>query len=100
MKDATRGASLPQTLSRDFLAQICCPQTRVPLRVLEGRALRILESAALRDASGRLCSEWEGVLALADGTAIFPVRAGIPVLLVEERVPVPEPLVSQLRDVF
>jgi uncharacterized protein YbaR (Trm112 family) len=66
--------------------------------MLERRALQILESAALRDAHGRLCAEWAGVLSVADGTAIFPVRAGIPVLLMEERVPVPEPLVSQLRD--
>lgn len=85
------------TPSPDFLALLCCPQTRVPLRVVEGRARQVLESGAVCDAAGRSCAAWEGALALADGTACFPVRAGIPVLLLEERVSVPASLISALK---
>lgn len=72
-----------------------CPVTGQALRVVEKSRLEEINQAAAagslahpdgRPAEGRL----EAALVTADGARVYPVRDGIPVMLEEESVVLPE----------
>ena len=76
-------------LAPDLLAILVCPETRQPLVVADAEALAFanarIATGTVRDASGELVSEpLTEALATTDGRRIYPVRNGIPILLVEE----------------
>ena len=66
----------------DLLEILRCPQTRQPLLVA-GTELLAAANRRLRERGGEVL---DAALARADGTAVYPVRGGIPILLVEEAV--------------
>ena len=76
-------------LPPDLLAILRCPETRQPLVVADADALAFanarIAAGSVRDANGELVSApLTEALATADGQRIYPVREGIPILLVEE----------------
>ena len=76
-------------MDKELLDILCCPETRQDLRLAGSEELQILNSAIGRgevlDALGRTVTESvEDALVRADGLRAYPVRGGIPVLLVDD----------------
>jgi uncharacterized protein YbaR (Trm112 family) len=75
----------------ELLKLLCCPETHQPVRPAEAPLVDEL-NAKIRDSGlctrgGRTISEKidEGLIR-ADGKVLFPIRNGIPVMLVEESI--------------
>lgn len=72
-----------------LLDLLCCPETRQPLRVADGALLTHLEATSPRNRRGDAVPlPLEGGLIRQDGEILYPLRQGIPVLLLEEGIPI------------
>jgi uncharacterized protein YbaR (Trm112 family) len=67
-------------LDSEFLSLLRCPCSRLPLREAS------LEQLASLGFAERRCTGWDAGLLRTDGSGVYPVRGGIPVLLAEELV--------------
>ena len=82
-------------LDPELLKLLCCPETHQGLGAAEGELLQRLNQqiaqGVLRNRAGRLVSEkiTDGLLR-ADGQVLYPIRNEIPVMLVEEGIPLPQ----------
>jgi uncharacterized protein YbaR (Trm112 family) len=80
----------------ELLRLLCCPETHEALRLADSALLEELNkkiaAGALRNRIGRAVSEKldEG-LVRADGNVLYPVRNNIPVMLIDEGIPLAEP---------
>jgi len=78
-------------MDKKLLDIVCCPLTRLPLQLLDGTRLARLNSAI---ESGGIQARSETpvaeklteALVTRDGRLVYPVRAGIPILLEEESI--------------
>ncbi|HWW02268.1 MAG TPA: hypothetical protein VNZ64_21380 [Candidatus Acidoferrum sp.] len=76
----------------EFLSLLCCPETRQDLRLAEAALLdelnRRIGSGSLKNRAGQVVSEKlsEG-LVRADGKFLYPIRQNIPVMLLNEAIP-------------
>ncbi len=78
-------------MTPDLLALLCCPETHQELRLAEPAMLdqlnRQIAAGALKNRSGQVVLEpFGGGLLRADARVLYPVRQGLPVLLVEEAI--------------
>jgi uncharacterized protein YbaR (Trm112 family) len=76
----------------EFLNLLCCPDTRQDLRVAESGLVDKLNqqiaAAALKNRAGRPVTEKiDAGLVRADGKVLYPIRQNIPVMLVDEGIP-------------
>lgn len=76
-------------MDKELLEILCCPETRQDLREASGQELSALNAkigrGELKDAQGRSVKRvLETALFRQDGKRAYPVRDGIPVLLVED----------------
>jgi uncharacterized protein YbaR (Trm112 family) len=76
----------------DLLKILCCPETRQELRLAEPALVeslnRRIAEGTLRNRAGRAVTEkLDGGLLRADGKCLYPVRQDIPVMLVDEAIP-------------
>lgn len=81
-------------IDKDLLAILACPETHQPLAeadaALLARLNRAIAAGTLSNVAGeRVGDALEGGLLRADGRICYPVREGIPVLLIDEGLPVP-----------
>ncbi len=76
----------------DMLKIMCCPETHQGLHFAEPSLVANLnsqiEQKALKNRAGHLIAEkLETGLIRADGKVLYPIRQNIPVMLLEEAIP-------------
>jgi uncharacterized protein len=79
-------------MNAELLAILRCPETRQALALADAALLARLNAqlaaGALRNAAGRqITAQLEAGLVRADGRAFYPMRNGVPMLLVDEAIP-------------
>ena len=80
-------------IDKDLLAILACPETRQPLAeadaALVSKLNAAIEGGQLTNAGGvKVEGKIDGGLLREDGKICYPIREGIPVLLIEEGLPV------------
>jgi uncharacterized protein YbaR (Trm112 family) len=78
-------------MDKNLLDIICCPVTRLPLEMLDAARLDALNAAISsgtiqNSADAPVAEGLEEALISRDGRLVYPVRDGIPVLLLEESI--------------
>ncbi len=79
-------------IDADLLRILCCPETHQEVQSAEPAVVDRLNSriaaGALRNRAGQLVQEKiEGGLVRADRKVLYPIRHNIPVMLVDEGIP-------------
>jgi uncharacterized protein len=79
-------------IDSELLKILCCPETRQALRLAEPELITKLNhqvtSGALKNHSGQSVKEpLEAGLLREDRRVVYPIRNGIPVLLIGEAIP-------------
>ena len=81
-------------ISQDLLKILCCPETHQPLELAGAAIIERLNAqiaqGQLRNRSEQAVRErLEGGLVRADQKFLYPIRQDIPVMLIEEAIPLP-----------
>ena len=76
----------------ELMRLLCCPETNQDLREAEAALVASLNqqiiSGTLRNRAGRAVQQsLDGGLIRSDGKFLYPIRADIPVMLVDESIP-------------
>ena len=74
-------------ISTELLDLLRCPETHQRLTLAPAELLRRVESENLRDRSGRAVAPMQAALLREDGAVLYPIRDRIPVMLVDEAIP-------------
>jgi len=79
-------------VAADLIAILICPETRQPVAAATPEQLAALNAAiragnAYNRSGARLERELAEALVRQDGRVLYPVEDGIPVMLVEESIP-------------
>ena len=79
-------------LDKDLLAILCCPETKQSVTVAESALIDKLNAAVARGGlknKGKkpVSEQMDGGLIRADQKILYPIREGIPVMLIEEGIP-------------
>ncbi len=88
------------SISPDLLAILCCPETKQSLKPLTPEAVRnlnqLINKGKLKNRGGEIITESiDGGLIREDTQMVFAIRDQIPIMLIEEGIPVtPEHLAS------
>ena len=80
----------------ELLEILCCPETRQPVReapeaLVESVNRAIRDGSLAMPASGEPAAVLDGGLVREDGKFLYPVRNGIPIMLIDERIAIPAP---------
>jgi uncharacterized protein YbaR (Trm112 family) len=80
-------------LDPELLEILVCPETKAPVRPADPALLERV-NAAIRggrviNGGGKTVAETlEAALVRSDGRVLYPVRRGIPIMLIEEAIPI------------
>ncbi|MBM4126835.1 MAG: hypothetical protein FJ247_05720 [Nitrospira sp.] len=79
-------------IDKELLAILCCPETKQPVTLADATLVSQLNEAAARGvlknkATKTVSEQMDGGLIRADQTILYPIREGIPVMLIEEGIP-------------
>jgi len=80
------------SISKDLLAILCCPETKQPVETADPALVKKLNEAVARGAllnKGQkpVVEQLEDGLVRADLKILYPIRENIPVMLIEEGIP-------------
>ncbi|MCP9452461.1 MAG: hypothetical protein NNA23_07225 [Nitrospira sp.] len=80
-------------IDAELLAILCCPETKQPLTVADDSLVRrlndqIREGKIKNRAEQVISDSLSGGLLRADGKILYPIIDDIPVLLIEEGIPI------------
>ena len=92
MDENTKGSVRKTTIDKDLLAIICCPETKQDVSLADDAMIGQLNdrigNGTLKNKAGQIITErLEGGLVRADKKILYPIREDIPVLLIEEGIP-------------
>jgi uncharacterized protein YbaR (Trm112 family) len=81
-------------IDQSLLDILVCPETRQPLRVADAALLErvnvSIEGGSVHDKAGRRIEVGlDEALVRKDGAVLFPVRDDIPIMLIDESIPLP-----------
>jgi uncharacterized protein len=76
----------------ELLATLCCPETHAGLAAADPTVIRTLNerivAGQLRNRAGQLVTApIDAGLVRSDGRFLYPIRHGIPVMLIDEAIP-------------
>ncbi len=79
-------------IDKDLLAILCCPETKQPVSLADGMLIKKLNDAVARGTlqnKGKkvVTDSLDGGLVRADQHILYPIRENIPVMLIEEGIP-------------
>jgi uncharacterized protein YbaR (Trm112 family) len=79
-------------LTPELLQILCCPETHQALTLAEAPLLQQINAritaGSLRNRAGQtVTGRLDGGLVRADGKVLYPIRSEIPVLLIDEGIP-------------
>jgi uncharacterized protein YbaR (Trm112 family) len=79
-------------IDKDLLAILCCPETKQRVALADETMIRTLNEAVrqgnLRNKAKKLVTEsLDAGLIRTDGRILYPIREDIPVMLIEEGIP-------------
>jgi uncharacterized protein YbaR (Trm112 family) len=82
-------------IDADLLKILCCPETHQQVHLAEAAVVDKLNgqiaAGALKNRAGQAVQEkLESGLIRADGKILYPIRSNIPVMLVDEGIPLAE----------
>ena len=82
-------------IAADLLAILCCPETKQGVRLLDQAVVERLNQriskGKLKTKGGQLLTEKiDGGLVRIDNTVVYPIRDQIPIMLIEEGIPIEE----------
>jgi len=80
------------SIDKDLLAILCCPETKQPVSMADSSLIKKLNEAVmgggLKNKGKKPVSEQlDGGLIRADQKILYPIRENIPVMLIEEGIP-------------
>jgi uncharacterized protein YbaR (Trm112 family) len=80
-------------LDPELLEILVCPETKAPVHLAESALLERLNTRIrgghVTNQSGKAVTEsLEAALVRADGKILYPVREGIPIMLLDEAIPI------------
>jgi uncharacterized protein YbaR (Trm112 family) len=86
-------ASLLEAMNAELLKILCCPETHQEVRLAEPAEIANLNqkiaSGILKNRAGQPVKDAiDGGLVRADGKFLYPIRGQIPVMLVDEALPI------------
>lgn len=87
------GSSGTVNIDKDLLAILCCPETKqdvalAPQGLIETLNQRIAKGELKNKAGQPVSEKLDGGLIRADRKIVYPVREDIPVMLIEEGIPI------------
>ncbi|PHX91083.1 MAG: hypothetical protein CK534_02910 [Nitrospirae bacterium] len=79
-------------IDKDLLAILCCPDTKQDVSLADEALIATLNEAVrrgqLKNKANKLVTEpLDGGLIRSDRTMLYPIRENIPVILIEEGIP-------------
>lgn len=89
-EDTTKGKG---EIAADLLAILCCPETKQEVGLLDQAVVQRLNQKIskreLKTKGGQLVTEQiDGGLLRKDNTVVYPIRDQIPIMLIEEGIPI------------
>ena len=81
------------TIDKDLLAILCCPETKQDIALADPALIHQLNDrivkGELKNKAGQIVTEkLDGGLLRSDKKILYPIREDIPVMLIEEGIPV------------
>jgi uncharacterized protein len=91
MEDHTE-AKRPVSIAKDLLAILCCPETKQDVSLADEVIIEKLNEAVSRGqlknkANKPVIESLDGGLIRSDRKILYPIREDIPVMLIEEGIP-------------
>jgi uncharacterized protein YbaR (Trm112 family) len=91
------GTRRPVQMNKDLLAILCCPETKLDVSLADDALITKLNGAIgrgiLKNKAQKPVTELlDGGLIRSDRKILYPIRENIPVMLIEEGIPLDEML--------